>query len=230
MLPLKDDNPTRRFPIVTVLLIATNVAVFAYQTLLEPRDAARLIWKLGAVPADLLADPFGGAGVPAAASLVTSMFLHGSLLHLGGNMLYLWIFGNNIEDALGAAKFVVFYLLCGFGAHVGHIASAAHSTVPTIGASGAIAGVLGAYMLLYPGARILTVIPLGFFTRFIWVPAVFVLGFWFVIQFLNGLPSLGARDGGGVAWFAHVGGFIAGLLLIRPLAGRSRRRSAWGGV
>jgi membrane associated rhomboid family serine protease len=229
MIPLKDDNPTRRFPIVTVILIAINSVVFAYQLVLPHPVGARLVADLGAIPKEVLSHPFGGGvGAPAALTLFTSMFLHGSVLHLVGNMLYLWIFGNNIEDTMGRGRFVLFYLLSGLGAHAAHNATSAGSDVPTIGASGAIAGILGAYMVLYPGARVLTVIPLGFFTRFIWIPAVFVLGFWFVIQFLNGLPALGAQ-GGGVAWFAHIGGFVAGLLLVMPFAGGRRRRAPWGG-
>ncbi len=230
MIPLKDDNPTRRTSIVTILLIAINVVVFVYQMILPPPLGERLVADLGAIPEEVLRHPFGGgAGTPAVVTLLTSMFLHGSILHLVGNMLYLWIFGNNIEDSMGRGRFVVFYLLCGFGAHAAHIAVSAGSNVPTIGASGAIAGILGAYMLLYPGARVLTIIPLGFFTRFIWVPAIFVLGFWFVIQFLNGLPALGGQDGGGIAWFAHIGGFVTGLLFIKLFAGRQRRRAPWGG-
>ncbi len=228
MFPLKDDNPTRTFPIFTVLLIAANTAIFLYQMSLSEPLGRRLVMSLGAVPADVLGHPFGGDGEPAAAvTLFTSMFLHGSILHLLGNMLYLWIFGNNIEDSMGHARFLVFYTICGLGAHAGHIATSMASTVPTIGASGAIAGVLGGYALLYPHARVLVIIPFGFFTRLVWVPAIFVLGLWFVIQFLNGLPALGG-GGGGVAWFAHIGGFIAGLVLIKAFA-RRRRRAPWGG-
>ena len=233
MIPLKDDNPTRRFPIVTVVLIVINVAIYVMQFLL-PREAGELlVFRYGAIPADVLgnrsAEPLGP---PAPVTLITSMFLHGSPLHVGGNMLYLWIFGNNIEDRVGPFRFLVFYLLCGFGAHAAHIFTAPNSVIPTIGASGAIAGVLGAYILLYPHARVLTLVPLGFFTRMIWVPAVFVLGLWIVVQILNGLPSLGGEAAAGIAWFAHIGGFLAGMLFIWPfLVGReappARREGAW---
>ncbi|MFN0150960.1 MAG: rhomboid family intramembrane serine protease [bacterium] len=235
MIPLKDDNPTRHFPLVTVVLIAINVAIYIVQFLLPEEAGRELVERFGAIPADILGtatgDPRGdrirSAGV---LTLFSSMFLHGSPLHLAGNMLYLWIFGNNIEDRLGRFRFPIFYLLAGLGAHAGHIATSMRSVVPTIGASGAIAGVLGAYVLLYPKARVLVLLPLGFFSRTFWVPSVIVLGVWFLMQFLNGLPALGGADRGGVAWFAHIGGFVAGMILIWPfLAGtaqpaRARRR------
>jgi membrane associated rhomboid family serine protease len=146
-------------------------------------------------------------------------------------MLYLWIFGNNIEDRLGRIRFFLFYLVCGLGAHLAHILTSADSVIPTIGASGAIAGVLGAYVLLYPHARVLTLVPLGFFTRLVWIPAGFVLGLWFVVQFVNGLPSMRGENIGGVAWFAHIGGFVAGMVLVWVfLIGRAKppgRREAW---
>jgi membrane associated rhomboid family serine protease len=234
MIPLKDDNPTRHFPVVTLALIVVNAIVFAYQLLLPEAQGRRLVESFGAIPADILGLEPRGAGLPSApVTLLSSMFLHGSILHLGGNMLYLWIFGNNIEDRLGALRFVGFYLVSGLGAHALHIATSRASVVPTIGASGAIAGVLGAYLLLYPRARVLVLVPLGFFTRLVWIPAVIVLSFWILLQFLNGLPSLGGADLGGVAWFAHVGGFIVGLVLALPLLAGTRRAprgraSQWG--
>lgn len=225
MIPLKDDNPTRTPAVVTILLIAINAAVFAFQAALPSDAGARFVADFGAFPARLLQDPFGASrGLPPAATLISSMFLHGSLLHIGGNMLYLWIFGNNIEDRLGHARFLVFYLLSGLGAHAAQIATSPDSLIPVIGASGAIAGVLGAYLILYPRARVLVLVPLGFFIRTFWVPAIVVLGLWFALQFLGGLPSLG-RGGGGVAWFAHIGGFLTGILLLGPfLLGTGRRR------
>jgi len=229
MIPLKDDNPTRHFPVVTVALIAINVAIYVVQFLM-PQEAGRaLVERFGAIPADILGDPRGGRVASAGpVTLLSSMFLHGSPLHVAGNMLYLWIFGNNIEDRVGRVRFPAFYLLCGLGAHAAHIATSMHSVVPTIGASGAIAGVLGAYVLLYPKARVLVLLPLGFFSRTFWIPSVVVLGFWFVVQFLNGLPSLGGGDLGGVAWFAHIGGFVAGMILIWPfLIGTEPPRRAW---
>jgi membrane associated rhomboid family serine protease len=229
MFPLKDDNPTRTFPFFTVLLIGANTAVFLYQLSLPEGLGEQLVMRLGAIPAHVVSQPFGGGGEPAAAlTLLTSMFLHGSILHLVGNMLYLWIFGNNIEDSMGHVRFLVFYVLSGMGAHAGHIATSMGSTVPTIGASGAIAGILGAYLLLYPHARVLVIIPIGFFSRLIWVPAIVVLGLWFVLQFLNGLPSLAGENIGGVAWFAHIGVFTFGLVFARLFV-RNPRRSPWGG-
>jgi membrane associated rhomboid family serine protease len=146
-------------------------------------------------------------------TLLTSMFLHGGWMHLGGNMLYLWIFGNNVEDAMGHARFVLFYLLGGLAAAFSQVISGPNSPIPMVGASGAVSGILGAYVLLYPHARVLTLIILGWFWRVVEIPALIVLGFWIVVQVLNGLLTFNFQ-GGGVAWFAHVGGFFAGMLLI----------------
>ena len=156
-------------------------------------------------------------------SLFSSMFLHGGFLHLAGNMLYLWIFGDNVEDQLGHVKFFIFYIMCGLAASLLHIFTSPNSQVPMVGASGAIAGVLGAYMIRFPKARILTLIFFGFFIRVIRVPALFVLGFWFILQLLYALPSIGSTSGG-VAWFAHVGGFLAGIVLFKLFSGFSKRR------
>lgn len=212
-IPLKDENPTRHFPVVTIFFILLNVLVFFYQVL-SPQGGQYYVYKMGAIPYEIthfksvpgiprLFPPF---------TLLTSMFLHGSLLHLLGNMLYLWIFGNNIEDFLGSFRFVFFYIISGIGASLTHIVFNPSSQVPMIGASGAIAGILGAYLILYPGAKILTLI-------FIWilpVPAAFILSLWFFAQVLNvGL-------GGGVAWFAHIGGFLVGILLIKYYSGKKR--------
>ena len=215
MIPLRDDNPTRSRPVLTVLLIAANVLVFMYQLSLGQRQEQALVFQFGAIPAVIVGTqslPEQLAAIPPVFSLFTSMFLHGGFMHLIGNMLYLWIFGNNIEDAMGRVRFLVFYLTCGVLAALAHIVSNPTSVIPTIGASGAISGVLGAYLLLYPHARVLTLIPLGFFTRLIYIPAGFVLGFWFVLQLLSG--SLSSPEGGGIAWFAHVGGFVAGMVLV----------------
>jgi membrane associated rhomboid family serine protease len=213
MIPLRDANPTRRFPLVTVVFIAVNVAVFVYQLVLGPRAEESFIRSFALVPSTLFHPAASAAGaVPAGITLFTSMFLHGGFLHVAGNMLYLWIFGNNVEDAMGRFRFVVFYLLCGVVASYSHTFANERSLTPMIGASGAVSGVLGAYLLLYPRARVLTLIALGFFVRTIEVPAMFILLFWFVLQFLNALVSSGA--GGGVAWYAHIGGFAAGLALI----------------
>jgi membrane associated rhomboid family serine protease len=215
LIPLKDDNPTSITPVLTWLIIALNVAVFLYQFSLPPRAGQAFVFQFGAVPAVVLGSvvlPPGLAVIPAGLSLFTSMFLHGGWLHLAGNMLYLWIFGNNIEEAMGRVRFVVFYLLCGLGAAAAHILSSAGSTIPIVGASGAISGVLGAYLLLYPRARVLVLIPLGFFTRLMYIPAGIVLGFWFLLQVFQG--SMTSGEGGGVAWWAHIGGFVFGMMLV----------------
>jgi membrane associated rhomboid family serine protease len=221
MIPIRDDNPTTITPVVTVGVIAVNVVAFIYQLSLGPYGDT-FVGVFGAVPSALFG---GGSGspVPATLTLLTSMFLHGGIMHIGGNMLYLWIFGNNIEDVMGHGRFIVFYLLCGVAAAYAHAITAPDSLVPMIGASGAISGVLGAYLLLFPHARVLTLIPFGIFTRMDYIPAAWVLGFWIVLQFFNGTLSLG-QDGGGVAWFAHVGGFLAGMALIHLFVRRRPRR------
>jgi membrane associated rhomboid family serine protease len=221
MIPIRDDNPTTITPVVTVGVIAVNVVAFIYQLSLGPYGDT-FVGVFGAVPSALFG---GGSGspVPATLTLLTSMFLHGGIMHIGGNMLYLWIFGNNIEDVMGHGRFIVFYLLCGVAAAYAHAITAPDSLVPMIGASGAISGVLGAYLLLFPHARVLTLIPFGIFTRMDYIPAAWVLGFWIVLQFFNGTLSLG-QDGGGVAWFAHVGGFLVGMALIHLFVRRRPRR------
>jgi membrane associated rhomboid family serine protease len=216
VIPLHDDNPTRITPFVTIGLIAACTVVFFYQLSLGSRGGELFVYRYGALPAVLFGReslPSGVAVLPASFSLVTSMFLHGGFLHLIGNMLYLWIFGNNIEDAMGHFRFIVFYLVCGVIAASSHAMTDPGSAVPMIGASGAISGVLGAYLLLYPRAHVLVLIPIWIFIRMFYVPAAFVLGFWFLMQVLLGAGSLG-RGGGGVAFFAHIGGFIAGMALI----------------
>lgn len=234
MFPLKDHNPTRRTPIVTIALIAINVVVFGYEMMLGD-SLPRFVATYGVTPFQVVhtADIAGGLD-PAAIqyahafpplTLVTSMFLHGSVMHIFGNMLYLWIFGNNVEDLLGRAKFLFFYLACGLIASGAHIASNPGSTVPTVGASGAVAGVLGAYFVTYPRARVLTAVFIVFFIRLVEVPASILLILWFVMQSFQGLLSLGAGEmSGGVAWFAHVGGFVAGALGAYLLAGGEIRR------
>ncbi len=232
MFPLKDDIPLRRTPFITIACIAANIAVFAWQ-LFGAGSMHRAVYLLGVIPAHLLAsvDPGAvpsGAFVATFATVFTSMFAHGSLLHLGGNMLFLWIFGNNVEDAMGRGRFIGFYLLCGVAAVFAQILAAPGSEIPMVGASGAIAGVLGAYLLLFPHARVLTLVPIFIFIRLIWIPAIFFLGIWFLFQLLGGLGS--PSETGGVAFWAHVGGFVAGLLLVKPFAGviwRTGRRAAW---
>jgi len=213
-IPLRDENPTRRFPIVTILLIAANAAIFLYQAF-SPLGLAHYVQRMGLIPFEIshFQSAAEGARLSPPLTLLSAMFLHGSLFHLAGNMLFLWIFGNNVEDFLGPLRFGLFYLISGLGASFFQVVLSPNSRVPMIGASGAIAGVLGAYFLLYPGARVLTLV-------FLWIipiPAAFVLGLWFVLQVLN------VGMGGGVAWFAHIGGFLVGLALVKPLAGRRRR-------
>lgn len=199
---------------MTVLLVVCNTLVFIYQWGLGPESGERFIRSFALIPARMFhAQAAGDGAVPVAVTVFTSMFLHGGFLHVAGNMLYLWIFGNNVEDAMGRMRFVFFYTLCGFLAAFSHALTNTSSPVPMIGASGAVSGVLGAYLLLYPRARVLTLVPVFYFIRIIEIPAVFVLGFWLVLQFLSVLMSAGS-GGGGIAWFAHIGGFIAGLVLI----------------
>lgn len=216
MIPLRDDNPTEIKPIFTIGFLVICVLVFLHQVTLGNRGGDMFVYQYGAIPAVV----FGYAELPLEfgavspyGSLLTSMFLHGGWMHLIGNMMYLWIFGNNIEDVMGHGRFVVFYGLCGVIAALSHAAIDTMSPVPMVGASGAISGILGAYMLLYPRARVLVLIPLGFFSQLIYVPAVLVLGLWFLMQVLSGGMSLGT-EGGGVAFFAHIGGFVAGMVLI----------------
>ena len=216
MIPLHDDNPTEITPVVTIAFIVACVLVFLYQIFIPAQGGEAFVYQYGAIPAVVFGNaelPVDFRVVPQYASLLTSMFLHGGWMHLLGNMLYLWIFGNNIEDVMGHGKFIVFYGVCGVLAALSHALIDPSSTIPMIGASGAISGVLGAYLLLYPRAQVYVVIPLGFFWHRMYVPAALVLGLWFFMQLLNGGISLG-HQGGGVAFFAHIGGFIAGMMLI----------------
>ena len=219
-IPLRDDNPTSRFPFVTVFFISLNILIFFYQ-ILSPEGLESYIIRMGAIPYEIThftsLSHFPRISPPL--SLFSAMFLHGSILHLLGNMLYLWIFGNNVEDYLGSFKFILFYFISGLGASLAHIIFNPNSMVPMIGASGAIAGILGAYLVLYPRARVLTLVFLFIFIRIIPVPAAFILGFWFLVQILN------VGFGGGVAWFAHIGGFIVGVLLISALG--KKKRKVW---
>ena len=214
MIPLHDDNPTSIKPYVTIALIASCTAVFLWQLSLG-NAAERVLYALGVIPSVLLKvntlDP-ALALVPPAATILTSMFLHGGWMHLIGNMLYLWIFGNNVEDAMGHVRFTLFYMLCGIAAVFAQVLPDPESTTPMIGASGAISGVLGAYLLLYPHARVLVAIPFGFYIHTARLRAVWVLGFWFVMQLLSSVLAGGQQ--GGVAFRAHLGGFIVGALLI----------------
>ena len=230
MLPLRDENPSRITPFVTYALLGANVALFVYELSLG-QQLPEWLFRAAFVPARLFGDA-GPAGVEAGGDLqvgsaLLSMFLHGGFAHIAGNMLFLWIFGDNVEERLGHLRFVLFYLLCGFAATYAHAAAAPSSTVPVVGASGAIAGVLGAYLVLFPRAHIVTVIWLGFFVDFIKVPALVYLPVWFALQFLSGVASISAQtsaEAGGVAWFAHIGGFVAGVAFLFLLGGPKVRR------
>ena len=216
MIPLRDENPTEITPIVTVTFIVMCVLVFLYEISLPPQANEVFVYMYGAIPAVVFGHvqlPHELMSLPAYGTLLSSMFLHGGWMHLIGNMLYLWIFGNNIEDVMGHMKFILFYGVCGIVAALSHAFIDPESTIPMVGASGAISGVLGAYLLLFPRARVLVLIPIGFFSQMIHVPAAIVLGLWFVMQLFSGGMSLG-HEGGGVAFFAHIGGFIAGMALI----------------
>ena len=215
MIPLRDDNPTEITPVVTVAFIVACVLVFLYEISLSASKREVFVYMYGAIPSVVLGHAQLNpelVGLPAYGTLVSSMFLHGGWMHLIGNMLYLWIFGNNIEDVMGHTRFVVFYLICGVLAAFSHAVIDPGSTIPMVGASGAISGILGAYLLLYPHARVLVLVPYGFIGTF-HVPAAMVLGFWFLLQLFSGGMSLG-HQGGGVAFFAHIGGFLAGMVLI----------------
>ena len=218
MIPLRDINPTRRFPLVTVVLVVANVLVFLLELLLPSEGVLdSFVFTWGLIPAELMRlSPL------AVVTVFTSMFIHSGFLHLGGNMLYLWIFGDNIEQALGHFRFILFYLLCGIGAALGQVLLDPSSAIPMVGASGAISGVLGAYLLLFPKAEVETLVFLGYFARLVRMPAVVVLGMWILLQLFSGLLSLGAEATGGVAFFAHIGGFVSGLVLVLLL-----RRKRW---
>jgi len=239
LLPLRDYRPSGSFPIITVAIIAIDVLVYLYQALIlgdQPSPyrvrvgfhVERLslgdlfLFTYGAQPCEVLGKcvPFPPATFPTWLTVITAMFLHGGVLHLVGNMWYLWIFGDNVEDAMGHGRFLLFYLLTGVIAGLAQIFANPASQIPMVGASGAIAGVLGAYMVLYPQGRVLTLLWVFYFIRFIELPALIVLGFWFLIQLLS--YSLNPF-GGGVAWMAHIGGFLAGALLVRLFAVRPRR-------
>jgi len=215
MFPIRDTQPSYSRPLVTSVIIALNVAVFLYEITLDAYSRNYLIAHYGLVPARFHAS-----------ALVTSMFLHGGWMHIIGNMWFLWIFGDNVEDVLGHAKYLVFYLLCGIAAGLTQVLFSAGSRAPMVGASGAIAGVLGAYFILYPRGRILTILPIFIFIQFIEIPAVIYLLFWFAVQLYAGLAEGGSAGmTGGVAWWAHVGGFMFGIALGPMLAvNRPRRR------
>jgi len=230
MIPLYDNVPTRRFPVVTVALIVINVIVFVYEmTVLFGAGGesgfSELFYRMGTIPYEIShqTDVPPPDYVPFWLTWFSAMFLHGGFFHIIFNMLFLWIFGNNVEDAMGRVKFAVFYALCGLVAALAQVGVDLHEKIPAIGASGAIAGVLGAYIILYPRAKVLSVVPLIIFWQLIWVPAWVLLVIWFALQLISGLASLGS-DLVDVAYFEHIGGFLAGLLLVFALAPAARRR------
>ena len=218
MFPLKDENPSQSFPHVTLGLLAVNTLIWLYQLGLSPQGEWLFVHRFGVIPAAMfhLIDPFPHDGLPLAAPLLTSMFMHGGLFHLASNMIFLWIFGNNLEDALGSFRFALFYLLSGLVAALAHILTNVDSVLPLIGASGAVAGVMGGYFLLFPRARILTLFFIIFYPILVWIPAVFFLLIWLGLQIIN--ASAGGDQG--VAWTAHIGGFIFGLILVKLMGTR----------
>lgn len=227
MIPLKDDVKSSSVPIVNFILIGINILVFIYELLLGP-ELEFFFQEFGMIPQRfflLLHNPVGNLFwliVP----FFSSIFMHGGFLHILFNMLFLFIFGDNVEDSMGHLRYVIFYLFCGVGASLVHIFTNAQSTIPSIGASGAIAGVMGAYLILHPKARVHTLIPLGFTVRIVKVPAIFFLVLWFILQLFSGVASLGVpayQNVGGVAWWAHIGGFVSGLLLIFIFRRRDRK-------
>ena len=246
MIPYKDDNPTATTPFVTYILVAANIGLFFWMLPWHERA----VWEYGLLPWELLTGQRhpDSLAISGHAALLTSMFMHGGFLHLGGNMLFLWVFGDNVEDAMGHVKFLIFYVLCGYAAHAFQLgwlllragmppeaplplAMLAHTRqfspelmwfIPMVGASGAISGVMAAYYVLYPGARVRMIVPIFVFITTMAVPAAFVIGYWFLIQVISGLVDAGG-GGGGVAWWAHIGGFIGGMLLLRPFLKRRVR-------
>jgi len=221
LLPLADHNPRRTTPVVNIILIVVNVLMFFWELQLQAsRVLEPALMNVAFVPVRFWNAP--GSLLPNVITMFVSMFLHGGWLHLGGNMLYLWTFGDNIEDRLGHGKYLFFYLSCGLLATLAHAVMNPGSDVPSIGASGAIAGVLGAYIVLFPKQRVTTLIPIFIFITVREIPAVFLLGFWIVMQLFFGAASMGGdlQRSGGVAYFAHIGGFVAGMILITLLGGR----------
>ncbi len=221
MIPIRDQLPTRNVPIVNYLLIAANIAVFIFQWLAEANEEA-LIYEFALIPANFVSNLTIGE----VTDIFTAMFMHAGLAHLGGNMLYLWIFGDNVEDSMGAGKYLLFYLVGGIVASLTQILTNPGSQIPTVGASGAIAAVLGAYLVLYPQSKVLTIIPLGFFIRMTLLPASIVLIFWFVLQFFSGIFALGGPDVGGIAFWAHIGGFVSGIILGKIFSNKRREQHA----
>ena len=219
MIPLKDDNPTSGRPVVTYFLIGLCVVIFLIQLGSQSYKTGELFYTYGLIPSVLMGHnnlPMDLYAVPASITIFTSMFMHGGFMHIIGNMLYMWIFADNIEDDLGRTKFIIFYLLSGIGAAMTQVLVDTHSQIPMVGASGAIGGVLGAYLINHPKAKVLVLIPFGFFSQLIKIRALYVLGFWFILQFIS--------SGGGVAYAAHIGGFVSGMILILFFNKKTKRK------
>ena len=215
MIPLKDDNPTYSTPIITYFIIGICVIVFLLEISSSNYKSGAIFYSWGVIPASLIHNlqlPDEVYRVPPIITLFTSMFMHGGFMHLIGNMLYMWIFADNIEDGLGKTKFIIFYLLSGVAAALTQVYMNTESTIPMVGASGTIGGILGAYIVNYPKAKVLVLIPLGFFSQIVRVPAIFVLGIWFILQFVS--SAFSGSSGGGVAYGAHIGGFVFGAIAI----------------
>ena len=219
MIPNRDEIPTRQVPVVNYVLIAVNILVFVLMWQAGSSQES-LVYQFAMIPSNFA----NGVDFGDISDIFTSMFMHAGLAHIAGNMLYLWIFGDNVEDRMGHAKYLFFYLLGGVVASLAHLLTNPGSQIPTVGASGAIAAVLGAYLVLFPQSRVVTFIPLGFFMRLTVVPAVVVLGLWFVLQLFSGLLSLGGPDVGGVAFWAHIGGFVVGVVMAKLLASGDQPR------
>ena len=220
MIPLKDDNPTSNKPVITFFLIGICILIFLIQISSQSYKTGQLFYSYGLIPSVLMGNnqlPMDLYVVPAYVTIFTSMFMHGGFMHLIGNMLYMWIFADNIEDSLGPKKFIIFYLLSGIGAAMTQVLMDTHSQIPMVGASGAIGGVLGAYLINHPNARVLVLIPFGFFSQLIKIRALYVLGFWFILQFIS--------SGGGVAYAAHIGGFVSGMILILFFNKKGKRKT-----
>ena len=219
MIPLRDDNPTSNKPVITFFLIGICILIFLIQISSQSYKTGQLFYSYGLIPSVLMGNnqlPMDLYVVPAYLTIFTSMFMHGGFMHLIGNMLYMWIFADNIEDSLGPKKFIIFYLLSGIGAAMTQVLMDTHSQIPMVGASGAIGGVLGAYLINHPNARVLVLIPFGFFSQLIKIRALYVLGFWFILQFIS--------SGGGVAYAAHIGGFVSGMILILFFNKKGKRK------
>ncbi|MDY7030386.1 MAG: rhomboid family intramembrane serine protease [Thermodesulfobacteriota bacterium] len=227
MIPLQDENPSSTIPFVNFIFILANISIFMYQKIFTPGRIDHLYYQLGCIPYEFthFVDINPPSLVPVPFTIFTAMFMHGGWIHLFSNMLFLWIFGDNVEDILGHVRYLFFYMISGIFASLFHIFTNVNSQIPSVGASGAIAGVMGAYIFLFPKARIKTLLILGILIQIVRIPAVIILGYWIFIQFLSGFAEFGSQRGGGIAWFAHIGGFVVGFFLIIIM--KKRRQGAY---